>query len=704
MFLVASSNWYYRACASIGIDGLDNVDMRQDIQRKRFELLCEIDDVCRANKIDYTLFGSMALAALNADDFRSTDCYPITIAMTSGPALRFAEVMEETCPHNRFFEYLGNNENYGRISMRYGNRETLDFSPNTACFYNNHGIFVEIFILRYAAKKSFVNRIERALETELDYTISRLPGRKEALHFNRILGLWKTVSGRASYGKRLFKRMLKVDSSRKMNRVYFKPYGHKREFYPAYWFTHFVPVEFAGREFPVISMIDLFFNRFYDFPWKKTIPSGSMPEPELRIIDPYVPFEDFLSLPGVAEKVQSYGISRSRLTEQQAFTAARSGENHKTWEIVLRSGMRYKLWEEYEPQKEELMRLARQRDFSRLEKRLKKYLEQLSVFQKKKLGLCFDPDIFDAAEAVLVHKGRIPQANALRKLVPREHWNYIDLDLQEYLRQEPKMLYLATEEDLPAIKEFVSRDISKGVYLYLDVYKYGLDNPAMKLWVLKSENTGEITAVVMKYHDSISLVAGPSVVSFDFFAELLEQEQPAMVSGEYELMKQIYPQISDVYDMEEGYVYEITDYRYIPCDVGIEPAGREDMPEAAKLICSDESIGGAYYDIDDLTQQLIERIEDGTARNFKICEEDGTMFAHIATYAEGKGIGVTGGLIVEPSHRDQPYGTFLESHLVKSMRDDGLRAFTFVTNRKRAKLFDAMGGVERSRYGKLTRK
>ncbi len=288
-------------------------------------------------------------------------------------------------------------------------------------------------------------------------------------------------------------------------------------------------------------------------------------------------------------------------------------------------------------------------------------------------------------------------AQELRSLVPKEHWKPIDLDLQDYLEKEPKVLTKATEKDLTEMRQFIGRDVGKGVYMYIDVHKYGLDNPDITFWVLRSANTDRINAVVMKYHDSMSIVADASVADFGFFANLVNEYKPTMVSGELGLIKQVLPLFDIDYEVEEGWVYDITDYRLIESDVGIEPAYETDMAEAAVLISEE----WPYYDREDLERQLKERLRDGMARNFMV-RKDGKMIVHICTYAEDQGIGVTAGLVVDEDYRDVPYGTFLESYLVDSMRKSGLKAYTFVTSKKRTKLFDAMGGIELGRYGKLT--
>jgi len=87
-------------------------------------------------------------------------------------------------------------------------------------------------------------------------------------------------------------------------------------------------------------------------------------------------------------------------------------------------------------------------------------------------------------------------------------------------------------------------------------------------------------------------------------------------------------------------------------------------------------------------------------RNY-IIREDGKIIGHIATYAELDDVAVTGGLIVERAYEGHMFGAVLEGYIVRQMREEGFRLYTFVVNHKRYKLLKNMGNLPVGEYGKM---
>ena len=106
-----------------------------DVQEIRFQLLLEADEICRENGIRYALFGATALRAHARHCFGDGEDSVVKIAMYPRDAMRFVEAVEREGRPDRYLEYLGNNPDVGRINIRYGNRNTIDFVPaDTAAF------------------------------------------------------------------------------------------------------------------------------------------------------------------------------------------------------------------------------------------------------------------------------------------------------------------------------------------------------------------------------------------------------------------------------------------------------------------------------------------------------------------------------------------------------------------------------------------
>lgn len=63
---------------------------------------------------------------------------------------------------------------------------------------------------------------------------------------------------------------------------------------------------------------------------------------------------------------------------------------------------------------------------------------------------------------------------------------------------------LVTEQrELEEVLNCLKQDIPNCLYIYIDLKKYGLENPHITLWI--SRKDGKLNLVVMKYHD-LSLI------------------------------------------------------------------------------------------------------------------------------------------------------------------------------------------------------
>lgn len=250
------------------------------------------------------------------------------------------------------------------------------------------------------------------------------------------------------------------------------------------------------------------------------------------------------------------------------------------------------------------------------------------------------------------------------------------------------------------ICEYLRQDVGHCVYVYIDIAKYGLDNPNMSVWYDRDQE-GDLNLVVMKYYDSISVYSRSRDWDIKPVCELIKKEQVGMVSGQSWIIEMLYPVCGDNYDLEIGYEFQLTNFREFPDIAHIEEGTIGDTLEIAKLICSDQSIGG-YYEIENLAGQLAERIETGIGRSLVIRNKEGKIIAHIATYAEFDKIATTAGLIAQADGSNIPYGTLLESRLVNDLLAEGFEIYTFVTEERRARFFRTMKCKELSRYGKMT--
>lgn len=264
-----------------------------------------------------------------------------------------------------------------------------------------------------------------------------------------------------------------------------------------------------------------------------------------------------------------------------------------------------------------------------------------------------------------------------------------------------KQVTVATSQTVDRILNCLKEQVGNCLYMYIDIKKYGIEHPDMKVWFQEDSNESMgISLVVMKYYNSISFYTCGTNWSQEDVLSLLEYYAPDSVSAPLASMEAIAAQAKD-YHLSTGWVFEYKQFKEFPVDY-IEKATKEDLWDVAELLCSDEGFG-AIYSVETLHKQLVERLETNMGRNLIIRSQENKIVAQIATYAECDGIAVTSGMIVHPDHRDSMYGSILESNIVKELQGESFRVFTFVIEKKRKRLLDALKQDCIGQYGRLTR-
>lgn len=254
----------------------------------------------------------------------------------------------------------------------------------------------------------------------------------------------------------------------------------------------------------------------------------------------------------------------------------------------------------------------------------------------------------------------------------------------------------ATNKDISALLDFLRNDVGNALYLYMDIGKYGLDNPNIRVW-FEEKGTG-INCVVMKYFSSFQLYAASSPACIRDIQALIKAYQPEMVSGPAFLIRSIQKELHG--EFTYGTVFQIREYREFEPVCPIEQATVSDTSEIAALICTAPSFG-KHYQAEALAGQLAERISTGMGRSF-IIRKDGKMIAHISTFAEYGQLAITSGLVVHPTHQGTAsYGTILESYLFNLLLREGKQVYTQVLHPNRVRALRCLGGTIIGQYGKI---
>lgn len=258
----------------------------------------------------------------------------------------------------------------------------------------------------------------------------------------------------------------------------------------------------------------------------------------------------------------------------------------------------------------------------------------------------------------------------------------------------------ANDRELERILPYLKNNVKDCIYMYIDIAKYGVHNDFLEVWV----NDGpEIDCVCMRYHTGFSVYTERENWPVDDVIRLIGEHDIRSITARRDIAEALFDKLgAGCYELVTGSVFEFVKYHPMDLDIKVERAKTEDMMACARLIAGDEAVG-SYYDIDDLADQLTERMNTGMGRNFIIRSGD-EIVAHIASYAEYDGIATTSGLVVDPRNRNGLLGAYLEKHLVDALLADGFRIYTFITNRLRYRMLKTMGNPCVGEYGKLTRK
>lgn len=666
------------------------------VQKRRLQLLEELNSLCRKNNITYFLISKGLYQAVRFGQYVDPNA-DISVCMTSGSYRKFEKAFRKAEYSNRYLDSMKENPMFHRFCIRYCDTESTDFSVNYSGSGEQSGIFITIEILRNPSKSRLEDKVNQALEQGWEANIRPRPSSRRDTLGRMIISILCFIFGRKQVGKWLFNRFLTRPKHYVGDVQFLKPFWKKRVKYPNYLFRYTCDIDFEDIHLQTMKLYADYLKSTYGAKWETKDFPMTIENPFNRIIDAELPSREFLSFlndKGIDRK--EFGRLRRRTERKMLPAVALNRKTDYYWDLLCLCGERYRLAEKYRPMKLHLLELYRSNRIEELMELLDDYHNTAVAFSKKQMGVCFDPEIFSILEYCLYAIGKVKQAKKLRSLIPEQDWRVLPLPWSVGGSGMRK----ATENEIPAILVYLKRQVQDCLYMYIDIAKYGLENPNMEVW-LDSDKSG-VKLVVMKYHTSISVYTDREKWNVEEVAKLIREKQVNSVTARKDIIEKLYELCSDRYSVSYGSVHRFTKYRDFGLEEQIESATPEDTLEIAKLITLDEEIG-SYYEVQNLADQLTERMNTGMGRSYVI-REDGKIIAHIASYAEFDSLATTAGLIVDPAYRNGVYGSALEGYLVKTLLDENFEIYTFVTERLRKRLLSALGNKCVGEYGKMALK
>lgn len=211
------------------------------------------------------------------------------------------------------------------------------------------------------------------------------------------------------------------------------------------------------------------------------------------------------------------------------------------------------------------------------------------------------------------------------------------------------MIRKIESKDYDFVKELIRKDIFQNVYLYIDINSYGYESDKITTYLLEKE--GAVKAVVYMYYNSLQLFQAADLDDDEIqqMADFIDSLEVEMMTGKVSLAQALLPKFGGRYTISEGVIMTTGkghDYTFSDeCEI----AKSVDCKDIARLICSDDDIGG-HYTIDLLEEQLRDRMENLGCKNI-IVRMDEKIVSHAATYADIPELAVIGGVVTDVDYR-----------------------------------------------------
>lgn len=261
------------------------------------------------------------------------------------------------------------------------------------------------------------------------------------------------------------------------------------------------------------------------------------------------------------------------------------------------------------------------------------------------------------------------------------------------------MIYEIKDTEVKDILQYLKTDVENCIYMYTDIYTYGLDNPNMKVWAEKKDN--KYNMIIMKYHDSFQLYTRADEWDVEGVCNLIKEYDVQMVNGVTKMIETLKPYFEDTYEFSKGTIFRLNHIENFESEETPEIATVDDVPEIAELLAQDPYYSDSYTK-EELEAQLKERMLTGMGRSC-IIRKDGKIIAHCASFTEADGIAVSAGTIAHKDYRGQKLGLIVENYMNKHMNEEGFKWFGFILEENRVKKFQEMGNQIVTTYGKLVK-
>ena len=388
-----------------------------DIQQKLLTLLTDLDAVCQREGIRYYLCKETALSAHRSGEFFPS-CCEANVAMTTEDALRFIKAVNKEGRADRTIDSMWSNKNYPDFTLRYGDAGTLMMQLP----YNEASIVpavaVTIHMIRYKSK--FSSKIYHYTKSlwklcvKPTVTVAGFTRRAAVMMCHGV----RNLLGGKYFSRALFKLWVSIHSKKNKKDISICAGSYK---YANELIKKQGTVTLEGHDFATFADMENYLLTAYGENYETCKPKYLKPSSSL-LASANVSYQEYIRRSKEQIDYKEIQKKKMKLDLIQAKVSYYNSKINGYYAVVDRTQRRFAMHEMYMPMKDKLIELHRTEQWEELNELLKPYRSALWACYKKKLGLCFDKEIFDITMDVLLLEGSKTYVRKLRAMVPESHW------------------------------------------------------------------------------------------------------------------------------------------------------------------------------------------------------------------------------------------------------------------------------------------
>ena len=210
------------------------------------------------------------------------------------------------------------------------------------------------------------------------------------------------------------------------------------------------------------------------------------------------------------------------------------------------------------------------------------------------------------------------------------------------------------------ILEYIGDDFKCTPYLYINIKRYGVSDPNVKVWI--DSDGAHISGVYLMYYDCLHFYTKESgAYPHEVFLSMLTECRPKVFMVQRQFGDRLEPGAFGSFKLIKTHLVALQMSSHGKRDDRVQLVERKDLREIAALMLTDRS-RAATYEQDILVAQLEARYDDQFSRSF-VLRQDGAAAAVYSTYGETDKVVMLGGLITLPQYRRQGLARAVMEHV-----------------------------------------